>query len=68
MGRSRIQKLAKFYYGPFTVTRQIGEVAFELALPPKSKIHPIFHVSKLKPCHGDVTEPSLSLLEEAHNN
>ena len=68
MEGSRIQKLAKRYYGHFTVTRQIGEVAFELALPPESKIHPIFHVSKLKPCHGDVTEPSLSLPEEAHNN
>jgi hypothetical protein len=50
----RIQKLAKRYYGPFLIIRQIGEVAFELQLPDSSKIHPVFHVSQLKPHHGDV--------------
>jgi hypothetical protein len=50
----RIQKLAKKYYGPFLITRQIGEVAFELQLPDSRKIHLVFHVSQLKPHHGEV--------------
>ena len=31
---------------------QVMEVAFELELPPASRIHHVFHVSHLKPCKG----------------
>lgn len=48
----RIRKLSKRYYGPYKICKQIGEVAFELELPPASRIHPVFHVSHLKPCRG----------------
>jgi len=68
LGGSRIQKLAKRYFGPFSITRCIGDVAFELDLPPQSKIHLVFHAFMLKPCHGDSTEHSLSIPDEAHNN
>jgi hypothetical protein len=54
MGR-RIHKLSKRFYGPFRLTKAIGEVAFELELPPTSRIHPVFHVSQLKPCFDDNT-------------
>lgn len=49
------QKLAKRYYGPFCILRKIGSVAYELELPPSARIHPVFHVSLLKLCHGQPT-------------
>lgn len=49
------QKLAKQYYGHFRILRKIGSVAYELELPPSARIHPVFHVSLLKLCHGQPT-------------
>jgi hypothetical protein len=63
----RIHKLSKRYYGPFKLTKAIGEVAFQLELPATSKIHPVFHVSQLKPCYGD-TAVVLDLPADAVNN
>ena len=47
-------KLSPRYIGPFEVLKRIGEVAYELALPPRlSGVHPVFHVSMLKRYPGD---------------
>ena len=47
-------KLSLRYIGPFEVLKRVGEVAYELALPPGlSGVHPVFHVSMLKRYHGD---------------
>jgi hypothetical protein len=42
------QKLAPKFYGLYTVLKCVGQVAYQLALPSQSKLHPIFHVSCLK--------------------
>jgi RNase H-like domain found in reverse transcriptase/Reverse transcriptase (RNA-dependent DNA polymerase)/Integrase zinc binding domain/Chromo (CHRromatin Organisation MOdifier) domain/Retroviral aspartyl protease len=45
---NRAPKLAPRHYGPFQIIRKVGQVAYELKLPDLWKIHPVFHVSKLK--------------------
>ncbi|KAI5444317.1 hypothetical protein KIW84_012811 [Lathyrus oleraceus] len=48
IAKKRNEKLSPRFYGPYQIIKQIGPVAFELDLPPESKIHPVFHVSLLK--------------------
>jgi hypothetical protein len=38
-----------YHLGPFSVVKQINNVAFRLELPPSMKIHPVFHVSLFEP-------------------
>ncbi|KAI2661364.1 Transposon Tf2-8 polyprotein [Labeo rohita] len=57
--RSVSNKLAPKFIGPFPVTKIISPVAVRLKLPPVyRRIHPVFHVSKIKPvffAHGETT-------------
>ncbi|XP_070032650.1 uncharacterized protein [Nicotiana tomentosiformis] len=47
-------KLSPRFIDTFGVLRRVGEVAYELALPPSlSGVHPVFHVSMLRKYHAD---------------
>ena len=51
-GKSR--KLSPRYVGPFEILKRVGEVAYQLALPPTlTSTHDVFHVSMLKKYNPD---------------
>ena len=59
------QKLAPKFYGPYTVLKRVGQVAYQLALPSHSKLHPVFHVSCLKKVIGTRCQIQTNLPELA---
>jgi hypothetical protein len=43
------QKLHPLCYGPYTITKVVGDNYFELNLPPFLGLHPVFNVDLLRP-------------------
>jgi hypothetical protein len=55
------------WVGPFKVTKQINDVAFQLELPETMRrLHPVFHISLIKPyvASGTVQPPPPALVDE----
>nr|KYP33905.1 Retrotransposable element Tf2 [Cajanus cajan] len=50
VGRAlKSRKLTPRFIGPYQILKRIGEVAYQIALPPSlSNLHSVFHVSQLK--------------------
>nr|GEW06918.1 2-(3-amino-3-carboxypropyl)histidine synthase subunit 2-like [Tanacetum cinerariifolium] len=57
--------LIRRYEGPFPVIGRVGKVSYRVQLPPKLKIHPVFHVIFLKPYHGDEEDPERGVSKRA---
>lgn len=54
-------KIAYKFYSPFEVEARVGSVAYRLKLPPASLVHPVFHISQLKPFVPKYTAESTDL-------
>ena len=61
----RHRGLLRRYEGPFPILKKVGSQAYKVELPPKIKYHPVFHVSLLKPYHGDKVDPSRGISRRA---
>lgn len=47
--RRGVRKLLPKFLGPFPILARVNEVSYRLKLPRHMRIHPTFHVAKLKP-------------------
>ena len=59
--KSGVEKLKPRFYGPYKVIRKVGEVAYEIELPEGSRVHNVFHVSRLKKAIRQRVVPSAEL-------
>ena len=49
----------------FPILEKVGKVSYKVELPPRLKIHLVFHVSYLKPYHKDKDDLSQGLSKRA---
>ncbi|KAK3010186.1 hypothetical protein RJ639_010771 [Escallonia herrerae] len=58
--RGRDSRLLQKYEGPLTIVKKIGKMAYKVDPPHwwSRQLHPVFHVSMLKPFYEDTANPS----------
>ncbi|KAK3036930.1 hypothetical protein RJ639_030895 [Escallonia herrerae] len=58
--RGRDSRLLQKYEGPLTIVKKIGKMAYKVDPPHwwSRQLHPVFHVSMLKPFYEDTADPS----------
>ena len=73
-------KLHPLQYGPYTITKDVRNNAFELSIPPFLGLHPVFNVDSLQPYFPPLldtldlekqltpTELNLDCMEQARTN
>jgi hypothetical protein len=49
------------FFDPFQILQKIRQVAYKLALPENSLVHPVFHVSQLKQVVGSKYQVTSSI-------
>ena len=59
------QKVSKVIWKTFLIVQRVGNIPYQLRLPPGLKIHLVFHVSVLKPYHEDMKDPCNGELRQA---
>ena len=52
--------LTRKYESSLLIIKWVGKVSYQVQLLPRLKIHPVFHVSFLKPYHVNMEDPSRS--------
>ena len=56
------RKFTPLFVGPFPISARVGNVSYRVDLPPEfGGIHNVFHVSVLKPHHGDAPRQRAAL-------
>ena len=58
------RKLQRRFVGSFEIIHKISSVAYELQLPEKWKMHPVFHISLLKPWRTSTWSSPVNLQPE----
>ncbi|GMP60406.1 hypothetical protein CsSME_00023285 [Camellia sinensis var. sinensis] len=56
--RGRDRRLVRKYKGPVTILKRIGKCAYKIDAPSWLKVHPVFHVSYLKPYYPNNEDPT----------
>ena len=64
--RNKDKRLIQKYIGPVPIIARIRRAAYKIEPPNWLKVHPVFHVSALKPYFADLEDPSRNKSKRPH--